>query len=229
MPGGSNGDACVMAVWTSTAAPSRLRARSSVSVMDVTPSALDDVIVSSPGMVENWRSSGVATADAMVSGLAPGRLAFTTSVGKSTLGRSLTGSARYATIPNRAMASINRAVATGRRMKRSEMVMLPLCCGFLDLNVTARYEPDVAFGDDGLSGLETLLDHLVGVDPDTAHHRAGFNGHVGLDDENVVALLPGLHRLRGHHGGVLDRSQPQSHAHEFARPQRPIRVGEGSL
>ena len=45
-------------------------------------------------MVENWFSSGVATADAMVSGLAPGRLAVISSVGKSTFGRSLTGSAR---------------------------------------------------------------------------------------------------------------------------------------
>ena len=58
------------------------------------PSALCDVIESMPAMVENCRSSGVATADAMVSGLAPGRLAETWIVGKSTLGRSLTGSRR---------------------------------------------------------------------------------------------------------------------------------------
>ncbi len=62
--------------------------------MDVVPSAFDDVMESSPAMVENWRSSGVATADAMVSGLAPGSLAATSSVGKSTLGRSLTDSER---------------------------------------------------------------------------------------------------------------------------------------
>ena len=36
-----------------------------------------------PAMVENWFSSGVATAAAMVSGLAPGRLAVTRRVGKS--------------------------------------------------------------------------------------------------------------------------------------------------
>ena len=47
-----------------------------------------------PATVANWRSSGVATAEAMVSGLAPGSEAFTWRVGKSTLGRSLTGSAR---------------------------------------------------------------------------------------------------------------------------------------
>src|SRR5579864_5860762 len=157
-----------MAVCTSTAAPSRSRAKSSVSVMDVTPRALEDVMVSRPGMVENWRSSGVATADAMVSGLAPGRLAFTTRVGKSTFGRSLTGSALYATIPNRARASINKAVATGLRMKRSEMVILPLSGRFLDLDVAARYQPHVPFCHDDLSDLETLLDHLFGFDADAA-------------------------------------------------------------
>ena len=47
-----------------------------------------------PAIVENCFSSGVATAAAIVSGLAPGRLALTEIVGKSTVGRSLTGSAR---------------------------------------------------------------------------------------------------------------------------------------
>ena len=55
---------------------------------------LDEVIVSIPGMLENTLSSGVATADAMVSGFAPGRDAVTSKVGKSTLGRSLTASER---------------------------------------------------------------------------------------------------------------------------------------
>ena len=45
-----------------------------------------------PAMLENWFSRGVATEAAMVSGLAPGRAAVTSSVGKSTLGRSLTAS-----------------------------------------------------------------------------------------------------------------------------------------
>ena len=44
-------------------------------------------------MVENCDSSGVATALAMVSGSAPGRLAETLMVGKSTAGNSLTGRA----------------------------------------------------------------------------------------------------------------------------------------
>ncbi len=57
--------------------------RSSVncSVMDVLPCPLTEVIASSPAMVENCFSIGVATDEAIVSGLAPGRLAFTEIVG----------------------------------------------------------------------------------------------------------------------------------------------------
>ena len=60
--------------------------------MFVEPSELLDVIESMPAIVENCFSSGVATEDAIVSGLAPGKDALTRMVGKSTLGRSLTGS-----------------------------------------------------------------------------------------------------------------------------------------
>jgi hypothetical protein len=55
------------------------------------PWALLELMESRPAMVVNWRSSGVATEEAMVSGLAPGRLAVTEMVGKSTLGSALTG------------------------------------------------------------------------------------------------------------------------------------------
>jgi hypothetical protein len=41
----------------------------------------DDVIASMPAIVDSCRSSGVATADAIVSGLAPGRLALIEMVG----------------------------------------------------------------------------------------------------------------------------------------------------
>ena len=48
---------------------------------------LVEVISVTPAMRPNWRSSGVATADAMVSGLAPGSAADTEMVGNSTCGR----------------------------------------------------------------------------------------------------------------------------------------------
>jgi hypothetical protein len=59
----------------------------------VEPDELCDVMEETPAMVENWLSSGVATALAMVWGSAPGKLAETEMVGKSTAGNSLTGSA----------------------------------------------------------------------------------------------------------------------------------------
>jgi len=48
------------------------------------PSPELDVISLMPAMRLNWRSSGVATAEAMVSGSAPGRLDWTLMVGYST-------------------------------------------------------------------------------------------------------------------------------------------------
>jgi len=54
-----------------------------------------------PAMRPNWRSSGVATADAIVSGLAPGRLAPTPMVGKSTCGSGATGRNRNAIAPEK--------------------------------------------------------------------------------------------------------------------------------
>src|ERR1700761_938228 len=87
---------CRAAAWiaacTSSAAPSMSRSRSNWMVTVVEPDELCDVIEETPGMVENCDSSGVATALAMVSGSAPGRLADTLMVGKSTAGNSLTGS-----------------------------------------------------------------------------------------------------------------------------------------
>ena len=83
-----------MAACTSTAAPSRFRLRSNSSVIWVEPSELVEVIDSRPAIIEKLFSRGVATAAAMVSGLAPGSAAVTSSVGRSTLGRSLTGSER---------------------------------------------------------------------------------------------------------------------------------------
>ncbi len=94
MPGGIWGWAAAMAACTSWAAASMLRSRVNWIVIWVLPSALVEVIESMPAMVENCFSSGVATAEAMVSGLAPGSDAVTWMVGKSMLGRSLTGRSR---------------------------------------------------------------------------------------------------------------------------------------
>jgi hypothetical protein len=62
----------------------------------------------------------VATADAMVSGLAPGRLAPTEMVGRSTCGSGATGRNRKAVTPDSKIATVISDVATGRRMNGAE-------------------------------------------------------------------------------------------------------------
>src|SRR3954469_1838794 len=121
--GGSCPPACVIAAWTSRAAPSRLRLRLNWMVMLVLPNVFVEVIESMPAMVENCFSSGVATEDAIVSGLAPGSDAFTCMVGKSTFGRSLTGSNRYAKIPKIRIAAMTSVVMMGRLMNPPEIVI----------------------------------------------------------------------------------------------------------
>ena len=58
----------------------------------VDPCELHDRISLTPAIVPSERSSGVATLLAIVSGLAPGRLALTAMTGKSTCGSGDTGS-----------------------------------------------------------------------------------------------------------------------------------------
>src|SRR6185369_13347135 len=100
------------------------------------PREFVEVIESMPAMVENCFSSGVATDEAIVSGLAPGREALTWMVGKSTFGKSLTGSARYPAMPNKMIPIMTSAVMTGRLMKTSVMFMgryNPANCGLIIL------------------------------------------------------------------------------------------------
>jgi hypothetical protein len=117
MSRGSWRETAAMAACTSWAAASMSRSRLNWMVMFVEPRLLVLVMLSMPAIVVNCFSSGVATAAAMVSGLAPGKLADTEIVGKSTVGRSLTGSRRYPRIPATMMAAMTRVVMTGLRMK----------------------------------------------------------------------------------------------------------------
>src|SRR6266567_6875827 len=112
-----------MAAWTSRAAASIFRFRSNCKVMLVAPRLLEEDISVTAAMRLNWRSSGVATADAIVAGLAPGNPACTEIVGKSTWGSGETGRSRKATAPASAKAIVSKVVATGRRMDGSEIFM----------------------------------------------------------------------------------------------------------
>src|SRR6516162_9284739 len=107
-----------------------LRDRSNCRVIEVTPTPLHDVIWLSDGIEVKRCSSGVATADAIVLGLAPGYCAVTLIVGKSTLGTAATGSRLYAPMPNTRTPNISSEVPIGRRIKGSEMLIgrYPFSC-----------------------------------------------------------------------------------------------------
>src|SRR5471032_2848306 len=70
-------EAVLIAACTSCAAVSMLLFRVNCRVSRLEPKALLEVIWVMPGMALNCTSSGVATDDAMVSGLAPGSCADT--------------------------------------------------------------------------------------------------------------------------------------------------------
>ena len=97
------------------------RERSNCIVTLVDPRLLVEVISVTPAMRANWRSSGAATEVAIVSGSAPGRLADTEIVGKSTGGSGDTGRSLKAIAPASASPMVRSVVATGRRMKGAEM------------------------------------------------------------------------------------------------------------
>src|SRR5215468_10027506 len=108
----------------SRAADSTLRDRLNCTVTDVVPSELVDVISLTPAIRPNRRSSGIATAVAIVVGLAPGRLALTLIVGKSTLGSGDTGSWVNAAAPASKSAAASSQVALGRRMNGADRFIL---------------------------------------------------------------------------------------------------------
>src|SRR6201999_815766 len=113
--------AALMAASTSEHAPSMLRERSNCRTIWVELVWLDDVISDTPGIKANCDSSGCATEDAMVSGSAPGRLADTWMVGKSTSGNGASGNCGYAMMPTKRMPTISNDVAMGRRMNGPEI------------------------------------------------------------------------------------------------------------
>ena len=102
-----------------------LRLRSNWITISIAPSALSEVSWVMPEICENCRSSGAATDAAMVSALAPGSVACTWMVGKSTCGSDATGRNGKAAMPTNATAAISSEVATGRWMNGSERFTAP--------------------------------------------------------------------------------------------------------
>ena len=86
-------------------------------------SELVEVSSVTPAIKANCRSSGAVTLAAMVSALAPGSVAETWMVGKSTCGSGAIGSIGKATTPIASNPAASRHVPIGRRMNGSEMLI----------------------------------------------------------------------------------------------------------
>ncbi len=95
-------------------------------MIDVEPRLETEVISLRPAIRPKRRSSGVATDDAIVCGLAPGSAALTLMVGKSTRGSGATGRLRYPARPASSTAAASSDVAIGRRTNGAEMFTAPL-------------------------------------------------------------------------------------------------------
>src|SRR5690606_8105085 len=91
--------------------------------MRVEPSVLRELISLTPDIEPSDCSSGVATLDAMVSGLAPAIRAVTEIMGKSTCGKGATGRRIKARPPASTSATHSKVVVTGRRMNSVNSLM----------------------------------------------------------------------------------------------------------
>src|SRR5271170_2262759 len=100
-----------------------LRFKSNCSVTLTWPRVLCEVISVTDEIRPNSRSSGVATEEAMISGLAPGKEADTDIVGKSTCGSGDTGSTLNAERPDNTTPVVRSVVAMGRLMNGAEKFM----------------------------------------------------------------------------------------------------------
>ncbi len=114
------------AACTSAAAASMSRLGSNSSEICVSPWMLVELLVTRPGMEENCFSSGVATDEAMLSGLAPARLAPTWIVGVSYLGSAEIGKFAQQITPATTALIQNSRVAIGRWRQAWEMFIEPL-------------------------------------------------------------------------------------------------------
>src|SRR3954454_23955373 len=126
--------------------------RSNCTMMRDDPCELHDEISLTPAMVPSARSSGVATLEAIVSGLAPGSPALTEMTGKSTCGRGETASIVNATAPASTIDRLSSVVVTGRRMKGDERLIGPSRSG------VARDEPRRARGPAASQPIEEQVD-----------------------------------------------------------------------
>src|SRR6476661_5023155 len=129
-----------------------------------------------------------ATDAAMVSALAPGRVAVTAMVGKSTLGSAETGNRRKPNTPNAMIEAVISVVITGRRMQSSDSV-IALRSGL----AVSRFHPcavrqqQLTVDHDVLASRQPFRDHGRALEGALDFHRLNFCGAVPHHKDIVAA------------------------------------------
>src|SRR5471030_2193851 len=188
-----------MAACTSRAAPSMSRFKPNCNVIRAVPTELCDVISVTSAMEPRWRSSGLATLVATVSGLAPGKLAWTEMVGKSTCGNGATGSLVNANRPASAMPIASSVVATGRAMNGCDRFMRLLRL----VGRAARRVPVETRTHAARERIEAEIDHRRGEERERLRHDQPANNRNPQRPPQFRARTPADHQRqcaeeRGH-------------------------------
>ena len=229
-----------MADWTSCAAASMLRSRSNCSVICVLAEHAGRGHLRHAGDLRELVSSGCATEEAMVSGLAPGSFADTWMVGKSTCGSGATGSNGKATRPTSSeprhqQRGGDRALDEGRaRCSRRRLGVRRGRLGHrgaVDADAAAGLQAVLVAGDDPLARPRApCRPPRCRPAPRRRSSGAHLDGGVRLHHVGEQTVRSALHRARRdgeHAAGRVCASTV--HGDELARPQPLARVGQHRL
>src|ERR1041385_9566540 len=148
-----------------------------------------------------------ATDAAIVSALAPGSVAVTAMVGKSTRGSAETGSSRKPTTPKAMIESVISVVITGRRIHSSDSVI-----------ASRSGLAGPGFHPGAVRQQQLPVDHdVLASGQPFQNYRCTLKGTLDLDrlnscralfpHEDEVAALAALHGNRRHHHRILDANE----------------------
>src|SRR4051812_36966768 len=162
-----------------------------------------------------------ATEAAMVSALAPGKVAVTAMVGKSTRGSAETGSRRKPNTPKAIMEAVISVVITGRRMQSSDSVIVSRSSLAAALfHARAVRQQQLPVDHDSFAARKSFGDHRGALGRAFDLDRLDLCGTV-LHHKHVVAALAALHGHRRHHHRILG-ADDQLSGHQRTRPQRLV-------
>src|SRR5579862_7028568 len=138
----------------------------------------------------------------------------------------LSGAAPSVTLSLRAALPLVAALALTASASAAPAAGLVAAPGLHD---RPRLEPQLAFADDRLARLQAFFDDHVFVGFLPGHDRTLLDRRVGLHDEDVLALLAGLHCFARYDHRVRQRVEVQLDPAELPWPQLAVGVVECRL